>query len=100
MMTTQHNDSWWCGYNIKTYISPADPSAPANGAPDTGSPRYGTSYAPNDYVFGPPLYAGWGNRNSTPTARLPASMPDGLSNTIAFAEKRMICPLNRGAVFY
>src|SRR5262249_40386498 len=32
-----HPDSWWCGYNIKTYISPSDPSAPASGNPDTSN---------------------------------------------------------------
>src|SRR5205085_6327836 len=31
---TLHPDSRWCGYNIKTYIGPNDPSAPASGAPD------------------------------------------------------------------
>jgi prepilin-type N-terminal cleavage/methylation domain-containing protein len=99
-MLLTHNDSWYCRFNIKTYVSPADPSAPATAEPDMGSPRFGTSYAPNDYVFGPPLYSGWGNRNSTPNARIPASIPDGTSNTLAFAEKRMICPVAGGAVFY
>jgi prepilin-type N-terminal cleavage/methylation domain-containing protein len=109
MSTTQHNDSWWCGYDIKTYISPADPSAPANGEPDTGSPRFGTSYAPNEYVLNQgsmfvPLaggnWAGWDGRGLYPVARYPASIPDGTSNTISFAEKWMICPINQGAVFY
>jgi prepilin-type N-terminal cleavage/methylation domain-containing protein len=99
-MMARHNDSWWCGFQIKNYVSPADPSAPANGEPDTGSPRFGTSYAPNDYVFGPPLNGGWGNRNSIPNSRFPSTIMDGTSNTIAFSEKRMICPSNGGAVFY
>src|SRR5262245_33511981 len=46
-----HPDSWWCGYNIKTYVSPTDPSAPADGQPDHNNPRNGTSYAPNESVF-------------------------------------------------
>jgi prepilin-type N-terminal cleavage/methylation domain-containing protein len=100
-MANTHNDSWWCGYNIKSYVSPADPSAPANGMPDTHSPRGGTSYAPNEYTFRlAPLNGAWPSRSWNPVARLPASMPDGTSNTIAFAEKRMICPVHGGAVFY
>jgi prepilin-type N-terminal cleavage/methylation domain-containing protein len=99
-MLNTHNDSWWCGYNIKSYVSPADPSAPANGFPDSGSPRGGISYAANEYTLGYPLGANWPNRGWSATARLPASMPDGTSNTIAFAEQRMICPVNGGAVFY
>jgi prepilin-type N-terminal cleavage/methylation domain-containing protein len=106
MINTQHYDSWWCGYNIKTYASPADPSAPANNEPDTGSPRYGTSYAPNEYVLNQGniintgASQGWSNRGLYPVARYPASIPDGTSNTLAFAEKWMICPVNGGAAFY
>jgi prepilin-type N-terminal cleavage/methylation domain-containing protein len=96
-MAVNHNDSWWCSYNIKTYVSPADPSAPANGEPDTGNPRFGTSYAPNEAVFGTPVRA-----SSNPVARIPASFPDGTSNTIVFSEKYMICGPSNGsfAVFY
>jgi prepilin-type N-terminal cleavage/methylation domain-containing protein len=101
-MQTRHYDSWWCGWEIKIYASPADPSAPGNNEPDTGSPRFGTSYAPNEYVLrGQPLQNyQWPDRGWFPTAKFPASIPDGTSNTLAFAEKRMICPLNEGAVFY
>jgi prepilin-type N-terminal cleavage/methylation domain-containing protein len=100
-MVIQHNDSWWCGYNIKTYVSPADPSAPANGMPDMSSPRGGTSYAPNEYVLTPVLNGNSPNRDQTsPTARIPASITDGASNTISFSEKRMICPMSGGSVFY
>jgi prepilin-type N-terminal cleavage/methylation domain-containing protein len=100
IMLTRHYDSWWCGFNIKTYVSPADPSAPANGFPDNSSPRAGTSYAPNDFALTPPLYGNWPSRNDNPTARLPATITDGTSNTIAFAEKRMMCPMSGGSVFY
>ena len=101
-MQTRHYDSWWCGWQIKTYASPADPSAPSNNMPDPGSPRFGTSYAPNEYVLRlkPIKNTQWPSRNWAPVARFPASMPDGTSNTLAFAEKRMICPVNQGAVFY
>src|SRR5262249_22542695 len=46
-----HPDSWWCGYDIKTYINPSDPSMPNKGQPDTNNPRWGDSYAPNEAVF-------------------------------------------------
>ena len=96
-MAANHPDSWWCGYNVKTYFSPADPSAPAGGEPDTGSPRYGDSYAPNEAVFGTPVRG-----NSSPVARIPATFPDGTSTTIVFAEKYMICGPRKGqtAAFY
>jgi hypothetical protein len=91
-MVARHNDSWWCGYTIKTYISPADGTAPANGMPDTSNPRAGTSYAPNEYTFGAP--------GSSPTARIPATIPDGTSNTIAFSERSMICGVSSNEVVY
>src|SRR5262249_13037962 len=95
-MANNHNDSWWCGIGIKTYVSPADPTAPANGEPDTGSPRFGSSYAPNEAVFGPPVRG-----NSNPIARIPATFQDGTRNTIVFAEKFMTCgPGNGSATFY
>jgi prepilin-type N-terminal cleavage/methylation domain-containing protein len=101
VMLSRHNDSWWCGYNIKTFVSPADPSAPANGFPDSSSPRAGISYAANEYVFTPVLNGNWPSRDKTgPTARIPASISDGTSNTIAYAEKRMMCPVSNGSVFY
>jgi len=88
-----HPDSWWCGYNIKTYISPSDPSAPANGEPDTSNPRFGTSYAANESVFAAGLTVVPGFRNGTtpPVTRIPATFQDGTSNTILFAEKYMLC---------
>jgi prepilin-type N-terminal cleavage/methylation domain-containing protein len=82
-MALNHPDSWWCGYVIKTYVAPLDPSSPANGLLDTGSPRCGDSYAPNEYVFGQP--------GTPPTARIPATFKDGTSVTIVFAEKYMAC---------
>jgi prepilin-type N-terminal cleavage/methylation domain-containing protein len=86
-----NGDSWWCSYGIKTYVSPADPSA-VTGPLDTGSPRYGTSYAPNEWVFG--NSNGPGNTqigNTVPTAQIPRTFLDGTSNTIVFAEKYMVC---------
>jgi prepilin-type N-terminal cleavage/methylation domain-containing protein len=99
-MLAQHYDSWWCGYNIKTYWSPADPSAPPSGMPDTGSPRGGTSYAPNEYVLQPLVNASWPSSRNSPLSIFPSSITDGTSNTISFAEKRMLCPTSGGAAFY
>jgi len=36
-MAINHNDSWWCGYHVKTYWSPADPSSPPEGLSDSSS---------------------------------------------------------------
>jgi prepilin-type N-terminal cleavage/methylation domain-containing protein len=99
-----HPDSWWCGYGIKTYQSPTDPSAPADGFPDTINPRAGTSYAPNEAVFasGLTITPALRNGNIGPVARIPATFVDGTSNTIVFGEKYMICgPSNNShAAFY
>jgi prepilin-type N-terminal cleavage/methylation domain-containing protein len=99
-----HPDSWWCGYGIKTYISPADPSAPADGFPDHTNPRAGTSYAANEAVFasGLTVTASFRSGNVSPVARIPATFQDGTSNTIVFAEKYMICgsSTNSSATFY
>jgi prepilin-type N-terminal cleavage/methylation domain-containing protein len=96
-MGNNHNDSWWCGFNIKTYVSPADPSAPPGGMPDTSSPRGGTSYAPNEYVFGAVnMGAGQWGPDTAPNASIPRSFPDGTSNTILFAEKYMVCGPSSG----
>jgi len=91
-MAINHPDSWWCGFNIKTYVSPTDPTIPSSGLVDSGSPRYGTSYAPNEWVFG----SGNAPPNNTitdkaPTASIPKSFPDGQTNTIVFAEKYAVC---------
>ena len=109
---TLHPDSWWCGYTIKTFTAPADPSAPGDGYPDPGTPRYGSSYAPNEAVFayghmnerwydsGPGPH--WREGKVDPVARIPATFMDGTSNTIVFAEKYQICGPNAShvAAFY
>jgi len=96
-MAINHPDSWWCGYAIKTYVSPADPSSRASGMIDTTNPRAGSSYAPNEAVFGTPVRG-----NSDPTAKIPGTVLDGLSNTIFFAEKYMACgpTTTQQSVFY
>jgi prepilin-type N-terminal cleavage/methylation domain-containing protein len=96
-MAINHNDSWWCGYKVKTYTAPSDPTAPGSGFLDTGNPRDGDSYAPNEMVFGVGARG-----NSNPNARIPATFQDGTSTTIVFAEKYMVCgpAANAQAYFY
>ncbi len=92
-MAINHPDSWWCGYSIKTYVGPNDPSAPPSGRPDTTNPRDGTSYAPNESVFdyGLNITPSFRNGNVSPVASIPRTFLDGTSNTIIFAEKYMVC---------
>jgi len=71
---------------IKTYIAPNDPSVPANGL--TWSGRGATSYSANWHAFG----GGWGEDwQIAGKARMPASFPDGLSNSIGFFERYSVC---------
>jgi prepilin-type N-terminal cleavage/methylation domain-containing protein len=103
-MAQNHNDSWWCGIEVKTFNSPADPSQSPSGMLDTGSPRMSTSYAPNEWVFD--IGAGWipnvQIQQTVPVASIPRSFLDGTSVTIVFAEKYAACgtSTNSVATFY
>lgn len=68
---------------VKTFIAPADPSIPGNG----NGLGY-VSYRFNDWVFfSPPgQVTSWQNGPGAACARYPASITDGTSNTIFFAE--------------
>jgi prepilin-type N-terminal cleavage/methylation domain-containing protein len=106
-MPTAHNDSWWCTSGIKTYIAPLDPTEPPSGQIDTGSPRYGTSYAPNEWVFDSQAFASGSGAHTqinatNPVASIPKTFQDGTSNTIVFTEKFAVCgnSTNNVATFY
>jgi prepilin-type N-terminal cleavage/methylation domain-containing protein len=68
---------------VKTFIAPADPSIPG-----AGNGQGYVSYRSNDWVFfSPPgQVAAWENGSGAACARYPASITDGTSNTIFFAE--------------
>lgn len=90
-MAANHNDSWWCGYGIKTYVAPSDPTNSTSPI-DSGSPRFATSYAPNEWVFGSGSALPSNTINqSNPKAGIPKTFVDGTSNTIVFSEKYAVC---------
>lgn len=93
------NYSWTAGETgismiVNTYIAPGDPSMPSNFLTWTNRPA--TSYASNGLVFGAEGgNANW-NGNTIPAgmggyARIPATIPDGTSNTIGFGERFCVC---------
>jgi prepilin-type N-terminal cleavage/methylation domain-containing protein/prepilin-type processing-associated H-X9-DG protein len=72
---------------VKSYLCPSDPTTTP---PPTWTNGWVVgSYADNNEVFGDPNWAGWA-QNSV-QAHLPASIPDGTSNTIGVAEKYSRC---------
>lgn len=69
---------------ISTLLCPTDVSSPGGKSSTSygGANQWGvTNYAGNNYVFGNPL-----GGNTIGAATLPGGVPDGLSNTIFFAE--------------
>jgi prepilin-type N-terminal cleavage/methylation domain-containing protein len=87
--------SWQQYAVVKSYISPGDPTVPANGL--TWYNRGATSYSSNWYVFGGTEVGtanpnGIGNNNdSHGTASIPKTFQDGQSNTIVWLERYCIC---------
>jgi prepilin-type N-terminal cleavage/methylation domain-containing protein len=88
-----HNgNSWWSSAVLPVYQAPADPSLPGDGATwccgQDGTGRGAISYASNWHVF----RGGWGEDwQRGGHARIPATIPDGTSNTIGFFERYAIC---------
>jgi len=77
-------------FAIPVYLCPSEKSGPSSGLQRQGTQDWGlANYAANWLVFGargapyPAALAG--------AARLPGSVPDGLSNTIFFTEKYAMC---------
>jgi prepilin-type N-terminal cleavage/methylation domain-containing protein/prepilin-type processing-associated H-X9-DG protein len=99
------NGSWY-GCNVpsnggnmrvKTYVCPSDPSVGSAASVQWGGTNWGQgdcSYAGNFQLFGVQGYAGGGNAPENywwGNSMFPASLPDGTSNTIMFAEKYAGC---------
>ncbi len=79
-------NSWRSQDVIKTYLAPGDQSIGAEGR--TWGNRGGTSYASNWHAFG----GGWGEDWQVGgKARIPASFPDGTSQTIGYMEWYAVC---------
>ncbi|MFM8931087.1 MAG: DUF1559 domain-containing protein, partial [Gemmataceae bacterium] len=83
---SQPSHSWNLNTPVKTFMAPNDSSLPADGL--TWGGRGATSYSSNWHAFG----GGWGEDwQIGGKARIPASFPDGTSNTIGYVERPAIC---------
>jgi prepilin-type N-terminal cleavage/methylation domain-containing protein len=83
-------DSWYCMQPLKNFQSPADPTVSNGLGQNTGRPI--TSYDDNGFVFsGAGVGALNDDWNQVSSARLPATFPDGTSNTIILCEHRASC---------
>ncbi len=82
---TTGSNSWNSNAVIKTFIAPNDPSVPGDGR--TWSSRGAASYAANWHVF----HGGWDEDWSKGGITTFASITDGLSNTVFFAERYAVC---------
>lgn len=68
---------------LKVFMSPADPTMPANGIVTMMGGTYGAcSYASNFVVFG---------NTAGGSAKVPSTFGDGTSNTIVFGERFTVC---------
>jgi prepilin-type N-terminal cleavage/methylation domain-containing protein len=80
---------------VKTFIAPGDPSVPGNFIVSNWSGRAACSYAGNGFLFGSEAGNGGGvggiPNSQGGYARIPATIPDGTSNTIGFLERFCIC---------
>ena len=83
--------------NVKTYICPTDPTnTPMEFPTDSLYPGGGTfgaiSYAASEQIFTLTGSGGW-----FPWSRYPATITDGTSNTVFYAEKMLNCQASGGA---
>jgi prepilin-type N-terminal cleavage/methylation domain-containing protein len=69
---------------VKSYLCPSDPSVPSPGG-------LGPNWAPGDYAANYRVFGTGGPATWQGLAIIPASFPDGTSNTILFAEKYARC---------
>jgi prepilin-type N-terminal cleavage/methylation domain-containing protein len=76
---------------VKTFIAPGDPSVPGNFIVSNWGSRAACSYAGNGFVFGSESGSGLIPNSQGGAARIPATIPDGTSNTIGFLERFTIC---------
>ncbi|OWK41740.1 DUF1559 domain-containing protein [Fimbriiglobus ruber] len=85
--SSQFNIFWavYIGNGLKTYTNPSDPSDPSSGQFTDGSSYGVTGYAANYQSLGYFL------NDSTNKVMKMASITDGTSNTIFFAEKTAVC---------
>jgi len=81
------SNSWRSNAILKVFQGPNDPTLPGDGStPNWG--RGASTYASNWHV----MRGGWGEDwQSGGKARIPATMPDGTSNTIGYFERYTIC---------
>ncbi len=102
-IATTYSNSWWCIYGIKTFANPGDETGTFPQPMDGGSPRYQSSYAPNEWALCPTAtWLGSTQINyQTAVASLARTFKDGTSNTVLLAEKFAFCgPQSNGASFY
>jgi prepilin-type N-terminal cleavage/methylation domain-containing protein len=74
---------------VKTFLAPGDPSLPGNNL--TWSGRAAVSYAANWQVFQGGNGGDWWGITAESVARLPATFPDGTSNTVLIGERYSVC---------
>ncbi len=93
------SNTWWLdlGTNVKSFLAPGDPSAPASGTQWAtgclGLGRGAISYAVNWHVY----RGGWGEDWQVAGVNKISSITDGTSNTIFIAERYASCgPGNEG----
>jgi len=101
----QYGNSWWAIYGINSFANPGDSTGTYPAPMDTGSPRYETGYAPNEWAFNPRgtnnTLGGTQINYSPASANIGRTFPDGTSQTILFAEKFAFCgPSTNGSSFY